>query len=298
MRTAYALMISIMFFTAGNSFSQEYVDLVKMEQNGWETPSFVREAIATPPYSESQLDILLPFPLSKKLALLTGINASTMHFQETTSGQNHRFHAVFLKAGINVRHSDRWSASYLILPRLSSEQLNGNNSGQLGGFALFKYNKSQQTKLKLGAYVNGEFFGPLIVPILGLYHKSTRWEVNLNLPINGELAYQFGQSKIRMGARFEGINRSYRMPSAGNAYLEKTNNEASAFIEKSIGRIVCQLHAGHSFWRSFTGFTDGEQSKLTFPLYRVDDDRVQLFQEANDAPFVKLSLIYRLPIKP
>src|SRR4051812_1430624 len=66
---------------------------------------------------------------------------------------------------------NRWLLTVTAIPRLNSESLNLQNSFQMGGVLLATYNKYNNLKYKLGVYVNGEFFGLFVIPLIGIDWK-------------------------------------------------------------------------------------------------------------------------------
>ena len=92
------------------------------------------------------------------------------------------FSAYTLKLGINVKYSDKWSATYLLLPKIASnfEESLTKNDYQIGGIILAKLKKSEHFNYKFGAYINGDRFGSFLVPFFGGYYQKKKL-CNLNI---------------------------------------------------------------------------------------------------------------------
>ena len=97
-----------------------------------------------------------------------------------------------LNLGVKLKHSDKWTGTYLILPKIASDFENiGRQDLQLGGLALLGYQIAERWKLKFGLYVSSENHGSTVTPLLGVWHRSKneKFYINAVLPIRMDVHY-------------------------------------------------------------------------------------------------------------
>ncbi|MEQ9187670.1 MAG: hypothetical protein RLP15_08030 [Cryomorphaceae bacterium] len=274
--------------------AQEYVDLLSVQHlhqlDGADGPLPGQTR-----YSESALDLLVPIVLSDAAALLTGVIAE----QTTLHRTEYLFSTVYgitLKIGANIKHTDQFHATYLLLPKLSSDLTEVNTDHlQIGGVFLGKYIVSPNFNVRFGVYANREFFGPFLVPFAGVYLKKGNWELKGAVPINAEASHAFMEEVIRVGAVFNGINRSYFIGGVTNSYIEKSNNEVGAFGHYALGNAILRAEFGHSVGRKLMKFDAGDGVDLAFPLKKINNNRVESGAVTPNGIYTRVSFIYRLP---
>ena len=144
---------------------------------------------------------------------------------------------ITLKMGTNIKHSDKWSGTYMLLPKVSSDLKEiGRDDFQLGAVALMKYTKSDHFNYKFGAYTNSELFGPFLVPILGFYYlsPSDKFEAKVLLPLSVDLNYSFTK-QARAGLNFKGQVRTYNLNkplfSETDRYLARSTNDIYTYVQ-------------------------------------------------------------------
>ena len=100
-------------------------------------------------------------------------------------------------------------------------------------------------KVKLGLYVNQEFFGTFVVPLVGLDWKlSDRLQIFGTLPNNMKVMYQVRPNKIQSAIVFKSLTRSFRIDHP-DFYLRFNEVETKALIEFIAGKSVFQLEGGY-----------------------------------------------------
>lgn len=281
-------------------FSQKYVDIAKFHYANTPVNQFDSATNGTR-VQEMGLDFLYPVKLKSGHAILTGFY--TEHISTQTSPDNSNLTAVgtiLLKAGINYKHSDKVSATYMLLPKLSSDFKDlGAKDFQLGALALFKFKKRENFLYQAGLYYNGELFGPFFVPILGLYYKSPnkKFETNIKLPISVDLNYAM-KPWLKGGLDFNAFVRSYHLnePYQGNPqnYLTKTTNEIYGYLQfESKGGVILQTKIGYSIGRNYRVYDIEDRVTWGFSAFRFGDDREQLNSDFADGLIFKARLLYR-----
>ena len=134
------------------------------------------------------------------------------------------------------------------IPRINSQGLQFDNSFQMGGLVLGVYQKNKNLKYKFGVYVNTEFFGFFVMPLLGIdWNINSRNNLFGILP--GRLTYEHKLgSSFYTGATFRAITNSYRL-SDGN-YLRIIDNQLSAYLDfYATKHLVFTGEAGYGMYR-------------------------------------------------
>lgn len=293
--------IAVIFFFSFCSLSQDYLDILKTDYAVGSEAQFEDEASATR-LQEFNVDFTLPIPLNDKVTFLTGaiyenINAS---FQPKTSSFS--VSAITLKVGVNVKHTNKWSATYMTLPKLASDFNRFHTKDfQFGAAALFKYRRSAYFNYKFGLYTNTERFSQILVPMFGFYyqHPKDKLEVKILLPLSGDISYRFSE-KSRVGANFKGQVRSYNLNTdhfpASNSYLSRSANDLYAYIQHQLTNgIHLQVGVGRSLGRSYRVYN--ESISFAIPLVSFNDNRQQLNTDFQDSWLIKLSAFYRLDLE-
>src|SRR4051812_41146776 len=143
---------------------------------------------------------------------------------------------------------NRWLLTTTAIPRFNSEALRLEKSFQIGGVLLATYMKNHNLKYKFGAYVNSEFFGLFVVPLVGI-----DWKIddnnNLFSVLPGRLTYEHKLSKaFYTGATFRAITNSYRLNN-GN-YLRIDDNQTSLYLDWYPNRhVVFSGEIGYGIFR-------------------------------------------------
>lgn len=289
------LLPLVCFFGTIPAFSQNYVDLLKIEyavskNNNFESgqgASDVREWV---------IDATVPIVLSEKRALLTGLTFENVQVRPYAGQNEVSVYTLNPKLGLSQTYSDTWSATYMALPKLSSDLKKiGGKDVQFGALALFKYTRSRSLQYKFGAFYNTDLFGPFLVPLAGLYYQHANWEVNLLIPTSADINYLL-LNRLKMGVRFHGFIKSFHLndPYQSMAqYLSKANNEAGLYLGSAWGRIHYTVFFGHSIGRKYRTYAENDRLDLAISAIKLGDDRTQLNTDFNDGWLLKASVLYR-----
>lgn len=294
------IALSAFILIAFSGFSQDYIDLAKAHYANTPVNQF-DSATQNTRVQEYGLDATLPIQFENGNAFLTGLYFE--HISTNVSPDNSNLTNVYtanLKLGLNINHGEKWTGTYMLLPKLSSDfKAIGSKDFQLGAVVLMKYHKAEYTKYKFGMYYNSELFGPFFVPILGVYHLSAnkKWEINASLPISADINRAWNV-KWRTGINFFAFVRTYHLnePYQGksNNYLTKTTNELFAYMQYHATKsLILQGKVGYSIGRNYRIYD--VQDKVTWGLSaaKFGDDRKQLNADFADGMIFRLKLIYR-----
>ncbi|MBQ4819424.1 DUF6268 family outer membrane beta-barrel protein [Aquimarina sp. MMG016] len=295
MKYSYLL---ICFLTIQSICAQDYVDLVKVDYGNLFNAGFENND-ATTNVTSLNVNITYPIKLDDNFAILTGIDFTQQGLDLFPNGDQFTLHSIRLKVGLNIKHSDRWSGTYLFLPKIASEKLHTDDNYLFyGGLAILKYQKSEKLQYRIGAYLSSEGFGILTTPILGLYYLSEqkKWEMTANLPINADVNYRFNPSTA-IGFGFQAPVTSYSLEKEeGNPqlYTQSSVIEFGPYFQQSFLQqsILLRLQAGYSSV-SYEVFEEGDTLPIRLSAFEFDDDRNRLNPEMIGNLFVKVGAVYR-----
>jgi len=284
------------------TFTQNYIDLVKFSYSA--TPENMLKDDTLNLNSKTQLidfgiDLTAPIVLKNKNVFITGVVYEQTNLKTTYA--NNLIYTINPKLGYKTKHSESFSSTIILLPKLSSDlkNINGNHL-QIGGLALFEKTKTKNFKYKFGAYYNHELFGPFAVPLLGFYYKSDnqKFEANFTLPVYAGLNYQIN-SWLNSGISFNSFVRSFYIGDVQNQYLVKTSNEIFALLQlhSKATHLIIEPQVGYSVGRSYRAYDSSDKVDFGFSAFKFGDDRKQLNQDFEDGLIFKVRLLYRFMIE-
>jgi hypothetical protein len=295
------LQILLLFTLVGfNLSAQEYLDLIKLDIATGTLSQFDTLNIETR-LIETNADVTVPIVVNERFTILTGLtyegtqgNFNPLRKTETLTG-------LTLKLGVNITHSEKWSGTYLVLPKLSSDlKVVNEKDAQFGAVALLKYAISSHLNYKFGVYANSELFGPFVVPMFGVYYLSPndKIEAKILLPLAADLNYSF-QKNMRVGLNFKGQIRSYNsntpFQNETDRYITRSTNDLYSYFQYAIKNgINFQVGLGRSLGRSYRAYN--EKVGFGLPLVYLNDKRAQLNHDFSDSWLLKLSMFYRIAL--
>ena len=248
--------------------------------------------------SEFSFDLNLPIPISNNRAFLTGILYENFR-TELYSDKAYSFQTINLKIGINQKLNEKWSYTYLLLPKFSSDLKKITTDDiQVGGVILFKKSITKNLNYKFGMFYNSDLFGPFFSPILGLYYQKDKWETNLILPSSGDLNYKITENG-KVGLRFEGSVKSFNLNDhfeGKNHFVRRSNNEISSYLNWKWDNVNFLFQLGYSIGRSYRTYEKGDKVDLTISFITLGKYDKQLNKDFSDGLFLKASVIYQIKI--
>ncbi len=278
--------------------AQDYIDLVKVNYGNIFNAGFENSNAQT---NIIILDVAvtLPITLNERTAFITGVDYVQHGLDLVPNGAKVSLNTVTLKAGLNIKHSNKWSGTYLFLPKIASQDLHTDGDHFFfGGVALLKYQKNERMQYRFGAYVSSEGFGTLMTPILGLYYISedTKWEVSASLPINADINHRFNKA-LAVGFGFMAFVRTFSLEREENTtelYTQMSNIEFGPYLQHSFmdHHILVRLQTGYSS-ASYEVFAEGDTLPIRVSAFEFGDDRVLRNPEMMGNLFVRLGATYR-----
>jgi hypothetical protein len=189
-------------------------------------------------------------------------------------------HSLAFPLGLIVPiKASKWSLTLIPMIRWNGEKLFTENTFQFGGATLATYARKPQQKFRFGVYANQEFFGWLVVPLVG-----TDWRIDeknyLFGVLPGRLTYEHQWSKKWYGgATFRAPTNSFRLPNG--EYIRLDENQLSLHLDYYPAKYFCiSLEPGYGVFRKIrTGITGRDY--ITNAKW-------------GDGPFIRLSASYRI----
>ncbi|MEP7168073.1 MAG: DUF6268 family outer membrane beta-barrel protein [Bacteroidota bacterium] len=178
--------------------------------------------------------------------------------------------------------NEKWSTAFVVIPRLNSDLKKADeNDYQIGGALMGIYKKNENLSYKFGVYYNSEFFGPFIIPLLGLEWKvSSKLNISGVIPNQVNLEYKFSKS-FYGGVEMNFMTKSYRYED--NSFLRINDNHVKIYLDTYITRnIVFNLQAGQSALRKYKWGVREQGSTKYFD------------QDVNDGLLFRAGIAYRL----
>ena len=192
------ILLLTCFLSLQIGYSQDYVDIVKFSTNNT-TLGTIPEANqkSTNKNFETSVNNLnfesyYPKKLSEKLVLLTGLTAENTRLNLSEGANRTSLTMTRLNLGIKYQHSEKWSGTYVLLPKIASDFNSiGSNDFQIGAIAVLDYQSSESYKIKFGLYSSTENHGSTLTPLIGLWHRSknNKFYINATLPIRMDANY-------------------------------------------------------------------------------------------------------------
>lgn len=294
------LLFSIFLLFSFLSHAQEYVDLFKINYGNSFQNKFKNTDSPTS-LSAFAAELTLPIEINANHALVSGIDYSLYDLQLFPNHLFSSLHSTTLKIGLASQWNEKWSSSLILLPKIASDYQPFSTDGFLFGiFASFKFQQSENLWYRFGFYGSQEAFGIFATPTFGWYYLSPNqhFEMNLNLPINGEISYQLG--KISVGTDYFGISRSYYLHSKNQIsnYVDLNSLDFSVFIQTKLinNSILFRGKIGYGT-HQFKVFSSEEKLDLKLSAFSFGDHRNQLNPDLQGSLFFKVEAIYRFELR-
>lgn len=278
----------------GFAYGQKYTDLISVSEQ-FSPRNNTGSKSAESNIHEINFAAKAPIKVNATDYALFGIGVNRLLFQGDSLPGGSSFTAFTVQLGY-IANFGRYNLTAVALPKISSDfaQIT-HRSFQMGGLVLLSVKHTENFKLKYGLYYNQEFFGPLIVPIVGLDWKvSERMRIFGNLPINATGEYTVSK-RFSTGIYFNANTASY-LYDKQKTYIHKSTLELSAFGDLYLTKtLVFQTKLGYTFGREFNlfGLSDKIDAKCLVPF---GDDRLRLNPNLwKDGVIAEMKLIFRVP---
>lgn len=283
-------------------FAQNYLDLARFSYAVTPNNNFVNseEAVSI---REWGLQLDFPIVLNEKTIFLTGIVGSSFRIKlDPALPYNTEMYSLGLKFGFNQQYANNWTGTYLALPKIASDFVNGFSSGyQFGLVSVFTKTRTDKLKYSFGLYGNTEEFGFIVVPLLGGYYQSpnNRFQANVLLPVSMDLNYLLGK-KTSVGMNFDGLGGTFALddPTFSNSYVNRASNELFAYFQLALTpATLLRIKTGYAFFRGYKLYENKEKVALSLTGIYLGDNRPLLNTELKDGFIFKADFIYRFHFK-
>ena len=261
MRRIFFLFFLLPFY----SVSQPFIDLVTIYYHY--SPTLKETFSETGPYDikTRQIYLGLNLPLrvdSDYVVLNPSYEIFNAHLKKE---RDHYFTGLFQVVSFPVTWQHQWNSpwktAFIFIPRLSGDS-RYNFSGdrmRYGGAILNTWKRHATLKYKFGIYYNHEFFGPFVLPLLGIdWNITPRLNLFGVLPGSMNLEIKAGK-RVHTGLAFRSITTSH-YSQKGN-YLRVYDNHLRLFLDIYFTKSqVLSIEGGHSVLRKYRSFTlqDGD----------------------------------------
>jgi len=301
-------LLSIAVLFSSQLFSQDYVDIVKLSVNNANLGNVDTDYETS--VNNLNLEVYYPKKLSDKAVLLTGFTVENTRVNYLFNDQTTNIFQVSdrsnltmtrLNLGLKYQHSEKWSGTYVFLPKIASDFNNiGSNDFQFGGLAVFDYQYSETSKVKFGMYASSENHGSTITPLIGIWHRSknNKFYINATLPIRMDANYSLSKN-FSVGSDLATSIKSYNLSEFNSeAYVQEESIRFALYAALSLMDKSIILRGKVGFDTTDYGVYDSDEKVgaqvLTFPL--STDKRTRRNSEFDSALYLGVDAIYRFDL--
>ncbi|MBS1651291.1 MAG: hypothetical protein JSU07_04695 [Bacteroidetes bacterium] len=252
--------------------------------------------------NEIMSDLTVPIKLSNNFAIITGAIYETVNVKLFANDSPINLNALSIKAGLTGKINDKWSGIMIFLPKAATNNLQFNAGYQLGGIGYFKYKKTETLNFRLGLYANSDLFGPLFVPMAGMYYLSPnkKFETTLMMPFQADAAYHFN-SHFDLGFNYNAQVKTFYLfnikPTYNNSYVTKSTDDLFLYAKYNINKnYSIQARIGQSVARDYRVFDTKDKVTLGLPAIYIGNHRHQLNTDFKNSLIFQLVFVYRVNI--
>ncbi len=297
-------LVLVLFLYRLLGFAQNYVDVLHSEYTATPQNTF-DSSNQTTDLQKININITTPIKLKNGNAILTGLVYDRVNTSFDPGEKMTPVSSFILKMGMNIKHSDKWSTTFLLLPKLASTFTATTTSEdfQFGGLVLAKKKKTENLSYKIGAYMNGDQFGAFLVPLFGFYYKKKKLEMDVIVPSYAKINYSLSP-KFTAGVNWRATVKSYNLqgpmvnlPAVVKRpfYMHHLSNEIAAHIGyEPVKGVIVRGMAGVSLGRSFRVYENDDKIDFGLSLFRFGDDRAPLNTDFANGLFYRAELAYRV----
>lgn len=297
MKKIKLLMLFALFTVSVNA--QDYVDIFKLSLNN-ATLGNVDNDYETG-VNNLNMEVYYLKKLSEKAVLLTGFTVENTRLNFAEGAERTSLTMTRLNLGMKYQHSEKWSGTYVFLPKIASDFDNiGSNDFQFGGLAVLDYQYNETSKVKFGLYASSENHGSTITPLIGLWHRSKdkKFYINATLPIRMDANYALTKN-FSVGSDLLTSIKSYNLSEFNSDFY--TQEESIRFaMYAALGlmdnSIILRGKVGFDT-TDYGVYSSNEKvgaQVLTFPL--STDKRNRLNSEFDSSLYVGFDAIYRFDL--
>ncbi|GAA0873091.1 hypothetical protein GCM10009117_22380 [Gangjinia marincola] len=292
----FYLGVSLILLLSHTINAQDYIDLVKFSYNN--TTFDNGDSNAETEASNTYLEVYVPLPVTSKTVVIGGFTYENTRLGLNFTDDRSNLIMTRLNAGIKRDHGNKWSGTYIVLPKLASDFDDlGSEDFQIGGLALLEKRYSSSYSLKFGSYFSTENFGTTLTPLVGLWYKSDndKFYINAVLPIRTDIKYSFTEA-FGVGANLITSIKSYHLTQTiDDLYVQEESIRFALFAAYGFfdDTLIIRGKAGLDT-TDFGVYNQNDTVGLQILTFQVGgDDRIRLNSEFETAPFFGIDLIFR-----
>lgn len=294
----FNLMLLFALFTLSAS-AQDYVDIFKLSVNN-ATLGNIDNNYETG-VNNLNMEVYYPKKLSEKAVLLTGFTVENTRLNLRPNVDRSSLTMTRFNLGMKYQHSEKWSGTYVFLPKIASDFENiGSNDFQFGGLAVLDYQYSATSKVKFGVYASSENHGSTITPLIGIWHRSkdSKFYINATLPIRMDANYALSK-KFSVGSDLLTSIKSYNLSQVNSDnYVQEESIRFALYAALGLMDNSIIVRGKVGFDTTDYGVYNSNQKVgaqvLTFPLNT--DKRTRLNSEFDSSLYVGFDAIYRFDL--
>lgn len=296
MKKLYSIGCLILFTL--NTQAQDYVDIVKL--TGFNSTMENGTNSETSP-GNINFELYYPSQINDKLVLLTGITAENTNLNLSPLSKASNLTMTRLNLGMKYKHSEKWSGTYVLLPKIASDFNNlGSNDYQIGAIAILDYQTKENFKYKFGLYSSTEVFGTTLTPLIGLWHRSENKKlyINATLPIRMDVNYALG-NKFSVGSDLLTSIKSYNLSATNSMqYVQEESIRFGFYASYGMMDNAILLRAKIGYDTTDYGvYNANDKVGLQILTKQVSgDNRTRLNTEFVAAPYIGGDIIYRFDL--
>ena len=299
-----SILFIALLLCIGTVNAQNYLDIFKASYSQANLGNVDNEDAEDSKVTNTNLELYLPIPITSKAVILAGFtyeNTGLNNYHsinENFDGTQSDLIMTRLNLGMKINHGNKWSGTYVALPKLASDFNDlGADDFQMGGLALLEKKYSSRKVLKFGAYVSSENFGTTVTPIIGLWYKSknSKFYVNATLPIRADANYSLTDA-FSLGANLLSSVKSYNLTGDNeDFYAQEESIRLSAFAAYGFLNDMLIVRARVGLDTTDYGIYNKNQNSIVQVLTaQIGDERTRENSEFSAAPFVGIDLMLRV----
>jgi hypothetical protein len=235
------------------------------------------------------------------LVLLTGLTAENTRLNLSKGADRSSLTMTRLNLGIKYQHSEKWSGTYVLLPKIASDfNAIGSNDFQIGAIAVLDYQYSEAYKIKFGMYSSTENHGSTLTPLIGLWHRSknNKFYINATLPIRMDANYSLTKH-LSVGSDLLTSIKSYNLSELkSNFYVQEESIRFALYTALGLMDNSLILRGKVGLDTTDYGMFNANEKVgvqvLTFPL--SGDKRTRMNAEFDSSLYVGFDAIYRFDL--
>jgi hypothetical protein len=300
MKLIFTILIGFFALTAS---AQNYIDIARFYYVNTPLNTFENSSEHTK-VEEFGLQLTFPIVLNEKTVILTGFSADRSLLKlDPDFPELIGLNKVRLQLGLNQVHSEKWTGTYVLLPSIASDFKSiSKEDFQIGMLTLFTYKKRENLKYKVGFYTNTENYGPLFIPLLGLYYLSPNQKFESTLLLPGQVDFNYKMAeKIVLGINFDGMASSYNLDKSNyipnRQYVARSSNELNTYLQFHFSKsLIVKTKVGYTISRTYKVFNDDDKVNMNLGSIYLGDNRTQLNTNFEKGVVFKAELLYRIHV--